>query len=572
MQMNNGYHHNFCRNTKRIRIMHSKRLTIIKNLESHCIGFLVLIATLAFFTGETVPYDGFDTVKRLVIGIIPCLLVVFSFLHPIKENKGPGFIIYMATLLLLWVWVQWLYRESRWVEIMVQVSWTMPILMFLSSVLQRNVTIKKIIPWFIAAGMIQCVIAFLEYAGWFDEWLGAIPNAHHKMIGSIGYHNQLAAFLALNMGLVWFYVRSTYIKYGVSVLFMLTIMWTGCRGAAFSLVALIVTMIICMKGPVITRRTVLRVCLAATLLLIIIIISPLGHRCATLLQSSLSDASVQSRVIMSRVGIAMWLEQPITGWGGGQYAFQYISRLGDVLSHPLNHQLLSSVVYARESHNDIVQIAAEYGLFGIVLTMLAIGGVFWISFKKRDSAESQFIMYTLLYMILHSLVSFPWQMSMVGPIAGLMIGLSLTSSVNVSSTSIQKSISMGIKCCVLIVSCLCFMLLWSEMKSLICLNRVFYREPDNIEIPTWGYRQKGMLGAYKMLNGDRQQARILMQGAWNGYHDIPLLNNLASTCVSLDENDTALDLYTMWVDSGIGHQQALYNQSVVLEKMKRFEE
>jgi len=75
-------------------------------------------------------------------------------------------------------------------------------------------------------------------------------------------------------------------------------------------------------------------------------------------------AAYRTRATMSRAAWSMIGERPLTGWGSGAFAFQYMERVADVMPLDKNHEDLTGVVYAREPHNDFLHLWCEFGLIG----------------------------------------------------------------------------------------------------------------------------------------------------------------------------------------------------------------
>ena len=100
---------------------------------------------------------------------------------------------------------------------------------------------------------------------------------------------------------------------------------------------------------------------------------------------ALSDSSVQNRLVLWKTTVSLWTHSPWTGIGMGQFPIQFIDELDTILKGPQSivWQLTTSnmeEIQADESHNDYLQILAEWGIFGydlwlIFLSILAVRAV-----------------------------------------------------------------------------------------------------------------------------------------------------------------------------------------------------
>ena len=114
-----------------------------------------------------------------------------------------------------------------------------------------------------------------------------------------------------------------------------------------------------------------------------------------------------TRVMIREVGLAMWMDRPLTGWGGGSYAN---------LFGIYQHKVTAMQVYLRAlpadaprpsgatAKCDWVEFLVEYGVIGLVL-MLGIVGVhvrWWLYWRGWKNALPTFVLLGGLGLLLHA--------------------------------------------------------------------------------------------------------------------------------------------------------------------------
>jgi len=295
-----------------------------------------------------------------------------------------------------------------------------------------------------------------------------------------------------------------------------------------------------------------------------------------------SDSAVGSRMLMSRIGLEMFADRPVSGWGAGAYAYQYLDRLGAVLPEDKTPEILNNVVFAREAHNDYIQFAAEFGVVGLVLAAGLVGCVALRLWKeKREDVRWRAVgAYVMVYMGFHCLVSFALQMAVAGPVAAFIVGGCVSSMEwQVGGHEAKAAVwrvDQGFRGVWLAIG-LC-MATWSLTEVFLGVRAPSVKSGRDAEglagnlarVVPWSHRYQALLGGIVAHEGKFGSAIDILERAERGFEDVSLLNNLGHCYARLGHWEDALRIYEKWAKAGVSHREALDNVSVALENLGRF--
>lgn len=485
-----------------------------------------------------------------------------------------------------------IFRPVPTVEIEVMFTWMLPVLMLiLGAGVENSRGVRVFGSLLLAAGLIQALIMMLQRFGLdplFHQTTSAMEYGPGRMIGTIGYHNQAVDFLALSVSGIFLLSKPTKFRLSFMLFILVVAGLTANRGGILAFVfALVITQSIVIwnnalwtskQKALLTLSVILGMC---AVLAAMTLIPETGDRFREAIKDFRHSPAVQSRVLMNRIGCDMFVEKPWTGWGAGEYAFQYLDRMGDMLPEEKTHEILRNVVFARETHNDYVQFLAEFGLLGflILAAFLCSIVITFIRARKEQPDVTAVAVFILSYMAAASLFSFPWQTSMGGPLAGFLIGwllpISSKESADGSRSKRPRMMFMATPPVLIALSLVC--VAWFGMDSFF--NRAV---PDILAeghparaarlLPRFAYRYRALVGAASAVEGDHEAARKELLAAQEGYRDIFLWNNLGSVYGKLCQWDEAVRVYERWANCGIDHDDALKNLSIAYEQSGRLKE
>jgi O-antigen ligase len=554
-------------------------------------GVLVLLTSLIYFPAAINPLENFDPPKRLcwIMGIL------WMFLQGIRSTRGQLAVskpILLVTVLAGWMVTRTALRPHPWAEAGILCVWLLPLAAFIAGYVYRSrrYSLRSLRPWLIVALVIQIALMLAQRFNLdplFGSTTSMMPSPAWRMVGSIGYQNQAAAFVAL-CGLVVAATSGRLLhSAGILAVCLIVVFSTGSRGAAISLSAatiagLLVSLAIEGRqrksrsyAPAWIYVLVTVICICSLMLAV----PTIRQRLTAVADLSDPGSGLGPRFILNRVGLQIASEHPLLGSGAGEFALQYLDRLGDLLPSKKDHRLLGNVAFARETHNDYLQFAAEFGL----LALLLVAGIIYLFFRNvrsQSSVEripSKAGVCVFTYMAVHSLVSFPWQMAMSGPLAGLLLGLCISQDSGSRSPPrrYREFAATGVWILLMLA-----VLIWSISEALLTLRvPAVVNQRDAVSLShklstfaPWAHRHQALLGSILAKQGAFNDAKNILQLADQGYRDPVLLNNLGHTYSKLGDWSAALDIYQRWADTGIEHQEALANVATAYENLFRYSE
>lgn len=545
-------------------------------------GMFVLLATLAFIPARFDALNFFDPAKRLVWAMLASLLAILCWRRP-RQASGP--VVGPALALAGWMIVRSLSRPVPTAELGVLASWCLPIALFcLGWGMAPSRHDRRMIGGFlVAAGLIQAVLMVLQRAGLdpvFAATTAEMDYVPGRMVGTIGYQNQAVDFLALSvLGILLITASPAWFICGASLLLPVIVL-TGNRGGilAFAVAVFFSGARALLAHPRMCggwRRFAalagaMLVCVGLLVTAVAFIPQTRGRFLETFTDFKTAPA-IQSRLLMARISWLMFQERPVTGWGAGEYAMQYLDRLGVVLPAKKTHKVLQSVVFAREAHNDLLQFAAEFGLIGLaLLTGLIVAG--WLCLSRQKPVlhgQGIELVYVFSYMAVSALFSFPWQSAMAGPLAAFLIGLAWPSrSLSSEPSKMSRPSLYGGHALVLLLAI--GLLGWYGRDA--CLNlaipaRLVAGDTDGAArmISGLDYRYHALVGASQAGKGRYDLALRTLRHARFGYRDVWLWNNLGHVFTRNGEWSEAKTVYAAWAACGLDHANALQNLSIACE-------
>ena len=209
------------------------------------------------------------------------------------------------------------------------------------------------------------------------------------------------------------FLKNKYLKIGLvlilisSIFFILVIASRGAMiGIIIILLMLLVSRIIFKENPIIKNKTIylyLGVLIGSFLLQNILYFNnsdlASGNRI-----TNFNDNSTKERISYFKSAIKLYIENPITGVGIGNWKITSIKELNSEINE-------YTVPY--HTHNDFLQIASETGTFGILSYLLIFLTPIYFIFKKiyfnKDDVSDfeLFLMFSILIFIWDSLINFP---------------------------------------------------------------------------------------------------------------------------------------------------------------------
>ena len=301
------------------------------------LGLLVLAAACLYYPATWMPVENFDAPKRALLAVGAVLLLCFGLRRPALA-LAPLWAV--GALLLAWMWLRTGWRADPWIELNVLGTWTLPVVLFLAGLAVRLKDWRGAARTVGVAALLQAALMLLQRYNLdpvLADTTGEMLTAGAKMIGTIGYHNQAAGFLAVGLGAFAFAVRRPLLRAALLVVAAGVIGATGCRGAVAGVCAATLAGLTCLlfaqPAPAAQQKKKIAGLVGLLLLLGLALLVPptLRQRVAGLFQHNAPRADVGSRLLMTRVAWHLWAGHPLVGSGAGAFAFQYLDLLGELL-------------------------------------------------------------------------------------------------------------------------------------------------------------------------------------------------------------------------------------------------
>jgi pentatricopeptide repeat protein len=536
--------------------------------------FLVLMVGLP---DRLTSLDHFEWHRRAIWALIAGSLLVFrGWKLPPSLARGPGI---LALALIVWMILVSLLGHPFWRETEVLGCWLLPLLLFLAG-LSVETSEWRAVKWALAAAaMAQAVLMLLQRWGLDPVYGGTTASmayAPGRMIGTIGYQNQAVDAVLLS-GTPWLGMgplAGMLFAAGSSVLAALA-------GYRSGVVAIVLATAAAGGWWYVSRKRLAgwnwRVAagVGATVLIVGagLCVAPEWRARISELRQGTHEAGVASRLKMARVAIAMIKERPWTGWGGGEYAYQYLPRLARIQPADKTHNVLRGTVFAREAHCDALQLTAEFGVVGLALALALAAALLRLAWKGRRDAPvaSRTVVFLMAYLSVVGLFSFPWHYAIAGPLAGFLLGAcmakltrqTMTESHALAPVRYNSAFSLaGAALCI-------------GLFVLFGWNTVLAENQGRGTLPPWAARYRALAGARLVEDGRPealQRARQELETAHFYFQDILLYNNLGNVYSRQGEWELARSVYQEWSESGIDHHSALLNLSIALEQLGRYKE
>lgn len=387
----------------------------------HFAGLLLLLVVLVFYPPSWGLGDSFETAKTFFAAFYILLGVGLGIW---RRRSAP----FQAPLLVIMGWL--LLRTAFSVDALSRLdmlaSWCTPIMGYLATMGFLPLERRRIRHWLCVAWLVLAGVMAMQAVG-IDPLFSFVTESFltrgERMIGTIGYQNQAATALAL-LGGAWVFAGK---KRGSSpIIIMLTLLLiglTGCRGAFVGFVAAVSVGQLAQTKRLGENLSWLKPWAVA--IIFIAAITAFSGRLSTLfaLDSSPGDTWT-TRKIFWAVGFALWKEYVLIGTGAGGFRSGYLPGLRDWRNAQPSAVPGDSLEWTEFAHNDFLQLGIEFGWLGILLVVGAIG---WglIQRKKITLSIPSSTCFAAAYFCVHGVFSFPWHMSVAGPLLGWLLASSV---------------------------------------------------------------------------------------------------------------------------------------------------
>lgn len=446
----------------------------------------------------------------LLLALLPLLTLVTALTSP---YPGQGLAASMALLLaLLLVHVISSYQRS---EVLTMLAWGL-----------------------LLGGVVQALVGLLQVTQWVLvlrwPWVFYDKGNPANLFGQIAQRNQYANYLTLSLfaGCYLFAVNKlrSWLLLPLVLVFGLFISWSGSRLAiGYAGAAMVLAWLFYLRSS--RQGETGRLALALALATCWLVFCQLFNKELVALLSWLglplgNIGSGVDRMLAGGFGARRWVEwqkawqvfqdHPLFGVGLGGYAAQSV-RLEVAMGFA--GQWSESWLFTH-SHNLILQLLAETGLFG---TVVVVAGLCWafLPFFRKEQANAHSLLVVLLAMVLllHSMVEYPlWYMTFLSLFA-VLLGLSPARRYTLAiRPSMRRVLTWGF----------CALLLWQSVAGLQAYGKLasWYMPGPNAQEnvmraeeiwhiarnPLWTYEADMVLANYLIVDKRQlQEKRALFE-------------------------------------------------------------
>ncbi len=546
------------------------------NLVRIGIAFFLVLIVFAYIPPSYNTLNCFDVPKRLLWSVLALFLSLSLFF---ERRSGAESLHVFLIACLLWIVGRSLVRENPTIELEVLASWVLPGLFFGLGLAVSPKSIRPIAWALLFVGIAEGTLMILQYIGrdpLFPETTSAFTRLPHRMIGTIGNQNQAVDILSLSCAALYILVRKPFLRLCLLSVMLVVVSLTACRGAMVGLMgAVLIAEVFSLWNrcdrprEIFSRIAILIIVIFSVTAGAVMLMPVTRERVAELIHSPDDSRTVSFRGTMAKIATTMWAEKPITGWGAGAFAFQYLDRLEHEMPEVMSYENLSRIKFVREAHNETLQFAAEFGWVGILL----VGGVLFCmlrllwSHREAESVAVASCMFILGYVSLKSLVSFPMQAPVAGALSALLLGLMVPRCEREVVVAPRRSFWAfgGVYLAIAIG-----LLVWNSVDAYYNISvprRIKQGQAVKLseELPQFLYKYQAVVGSELARSGDIPEAMISLERAHTGYRNPMMYNNLAYVYSRLGRWNEVVAVCEKWVGTGIEYWTALKNLSGAYE-------
>ena len=439
-------------------------------------------------------------------------------------------------------------------------AWTAPLLLFLLAFrLPWSASGKRRMLFAVVGVALAEATLMLGQRFGFDPLFGpatqAIGYPPGRMVGTVGYQNQAAELLGIAFVCAVSGLRGRLVRTTVCALLAGTMVLAANRGALLALAA--AGAVVAAPDVFRSRRAAVRAAAVSAVVAGFVLCVPEARSRLGELARPERSAAVASRLWMARAAVSLWKDHPAFGAGAGAYAREYVDRLGSVLPERKEHEQLSVLVYARETHCDPLQFAAEFGLAGIALLAVFLAAAACAVRERPDrDCDGRAAAALFAFVGVCSLFSFTWQTSLAGPASGFLLG-ALTSR---AAPQGQKRSGAGRR----IAGAAARLFLPLVVAAIVASETARSLRLPGIARSGAGLAENatGLLSA-----GLANEAAVLFEAAERDAVSPAILRNHASALAAAGRWKDSLAVCERWARCGIDHGDALRNVSLCHEKL-----
>lgn len=371
------------------------------------------------------------------LGFLSVFLVYKNFLFPYISSKQLYFNVLVEVLLFFWVGLILKYKDWR-----PKRSWiTGGLLFFLSALLISGIlgvdfnlsfwsNVERMLGVFQLAHffafyliiitvfrspedwkrlfMVSVVAAFLASLYGIGQKFGIVksPMGSDRIISTIGNAAYVGAYAIFNIFfalILFFKEKNKPLKYfyaAAAFVILLALVFSGTRGAYIGFAAAVLFMLF--LGAVLSKKASLKKAAVAVSVISAVLVGILflnihskfveeSSFLSRLSHISLSDATMQTRLISWRAALEDFHNHPVFGTGYGTFAVTF-----DKYFDPKFYNYTTSETYFDRAHNNLIDLGSTAGLLGLLSYLSIFSAALYYLIRARRASKVGLVDFVLL--------------------------------------------------------------------------------------------------------------------------------------------------------------------------------
>lgn len=382
-------------------------MLIFKKLTSSLEIWLTLIvfSAYAFGTATTQHYlpSQIDFIPNImVIGLLCLGLITLLTRIKIKEI---GIDSLFWLLLFLLILIQPFFIHYAYLDGVLFPLATILVCFILSVIISNTDEKSKLVYYsafgFTAVALLNTVFQLLQYANVSDDLWFVMTMQGNRFFGNVGQPNQLAFIYALGIAACHYLLIKAEYKRGIFIFMALTILsiglaLTSSRGGLILGLASFLFYVLNIKRVANIKPVIASIAISIGGFLLGSFLLAIHKLYSEVTLSRITNGDNAARVELIQQAWVQFLHHPLLGVG-----------FGNLLADSIEHiEQVDWFVFNIHSHNIITQFAAEFGVLGLGILLMASVIVIRSYWQSRN-LESSFIFVALIIVGLYSLSEYP---------------------------------------------------------------------------------------------------------------------------------------------------------------------
>jgi O-antigen ligase len=400
--------------------------------------YVIFIATAVIFAIDPNAYLYHYTPKNYLLMILTPLAIFAFFLTQYLKKKQYKIRISIIEILILTQIIWMIITNKDFLTHPSSTAFFVQLSLLLITFLARQIYSQskenernQIIIYFIRTiwicGLIQAFIGLNQYWSFYGLDIQSIKT---PMTGTIGLANGYGLFLTISIIAAFIDLkkaRAIKIKLVTSfsiLIILCSLIINGSRGAFLGLIVSAILYFIFILNKRIELLTLGKKQLLRIIIFLVLLMGMVGF--GTLLYR-INPESSAGRLMVWKISLPMFLENPILGVGQERVAVEYLNYQAKFFEDPENMKWAYKATNLKQIHSEYIQVFCERGIFGgilfILIWIVSLIGLFRFVLKDIGNRKEYIILLLILCAIItHSMVDTPMHLLSISIVSFTILG------------------------------------------------------------------------------------------------------------------------------------------------------